>query len=77
MAVVEQVADALIGAERPVLLIGRGSRSQVAWDRRVRLAELLSASVIMSSRERAAFLTGQNYRLMWKHCVLSFAATST
>src|SRR5882757_6121032 len=42
---------------RPVLLIGRGSRSQVAWDQRVRLAELLGASVILSIRERAAFPT--------------------
>jgi thiamine pyrophosphate-dependent acetolactate synthase large subunit-like protein len=55
--VTERVADALIAAERPVLLIGRGSRGQAAWDRRVHLAELLGASVITSIRERAAFPT--------------------
>ena len=54
---VERIADALIAAERPVLLIGRGSRSQVAWDNRVRLAETLGASVLTSIRERAAFPT--------------------
>jgi thiamine pyrophosphate-dependent acetolactate synthase large subunit-like protein len=54
---VERIADALIAAERPVLLIGRGSRSQVAWDNRVRFAETLGASVLTSIRERAAFPT--------------------
>lgn len=54
---VEALADVLLGAERPVLLIGRGARTQDAWDNRVRLAELLGASVITSIRERAAFPT--------------------
>ncbi|MBI1201284.1 MAG: thiamine pyrophosphate-binding protein [Rhodopseudomonas sp.] len=55
--VIEAVAETLIAAERPLLLIGRGSRSQATWDRRVRLAELLGASVLTSIRERAAFPT--------------------
>jgi thiamine pyrophosphate-dependent acetolactate synthase large subunit-like protein len=55
--VLEAVADMLIAAERPLLLLGRGSRSQAAWDRRVRLAEALGASVLTSIRERACFPT--------------------
>lgn len=55
--VVDAVADLLLGAERPLLLIGRGGRSQTAWDNRVRLAETLGASVLTSIRERAAFPT--------------------
>jgi thiamine pyrophosphate-dependent acetolactate synthase large subunit-like protein len=54
---VERVADTLLAAERPLLLIGRGGRGQAAWDRRVRLAEILGASVLTSIRERAAFPT--------------------
>ena len=55
-ALVEAVADLLIGAERPLLLIGRSSRAQADWDRRVGLAEALGASVLTSIRERAAVL---------------------
>ena len=38
---VARAADALVAAERPVMMIGRVSRSQEDWDRRVRLAEML------------------------------------
>jgi thiamine pyrophosphate-dependent acetolactate synthase large subunit-like protein len=55
--VVESIADTLVAAEHPALLIGRGGRSQEAWDNRVRLAELLGASVLTSIRERASFPT--------------------
>ncbi|MGY8632067.1 thiamine pyrophosphate-binding protein [Bradyrhizobium sp. 14AA] len=54
---VEAVVDMLVRSKKPVLLIGRGCRSQLAWDNRVKLAELLGASVLTSIRERAAFPT--------------------
>jgi thiamine pyrophosphate-dependent acetolactate synthase large subunit-like protein len=55
--VVARAADLLIGAARPVIMIGRGSRRQDDWDRRVQLAELLGAPVLTSLRERASFPT--------------------
>lgn len=51
------LADLLAAAERPVLLMGRGSRRQDDWDRRVALAELTGAPVVTSLRERAVFPT--------------------
>ena len=38
-------------------MIGRASRRQDDWDRRVRLAELLGAPVLTSQRERSSFPT--------------------
>src|SRR4029078_5659687 len=55
--VVAQVAERIAGAKYPVFLFGRGSREISAWDRRVKLAELASASVLTSQRERAVFPT--------------------
>jgi thiamine pyrophosphate-dependent acetolactate synthase large subunit-like protein len=55
--VVTRVADMLLGAKRPLIMMGRVSRSQADWDRRVRLAELLGASVLTSLRDRSAFPT--------------------
>jgi len=52
-----QVAGRVAGAKHPVFLFGRGSREPSAWDRRIQLAELVSASVFTSQRERAAFPT--------------------
>jgi thiamine pyrophosphate-dependent acetolactate synthase large subunit-like protein len=54
---VEAVAELLVKAKNPLILFGRGGRSQQAWDRRVRLAELTGASVMTSIRERAVFPT--------------------
>lgn len=54
---VEAVAELLTNAKNPLLLMGRCSRDQAAWDRRVRLAELTGGSVMTSIRERAAFPT--------------------
>lgn len=54
---IAHVADLLANAERPVILLGRGSRSQEDWDRRVAMAELTGAAVITSLRERAIFPT--------------------
>ncbi|MYZ48473.1 thiamine pyrophosphate-binding protein, partial [Propylenella binzhouense] len=56
-ATVARVADLLLGAERPLILFGRGSRAQEDWDRRVRLAERLDTPVMTSLRERAVFPT--------------------
>ncbi|TSH90777.1 thiamine pyrophosphate-binding protein [Verticiella sediminum] len=54
---VRTIARALRGAKRPVLLIGRTSRSQEGWDARVRLAEFLSAQVLTDLRVAASFPT--------------------
>ena len=54
---VAEVARLLLAAKNPVLLMGRGSRAQDAWDRRVALAELLGTPVVTSLRERAVFPT--------------------
>jgi thiamine pyrophosphate-dependent acetolactate synthase large subunit-like protein len=56
-AQVQQVADRIAAAKNPVFLIGRVSRRQEDWDRRVQLAELAGASVLTSIRERSAFPT--------------------
>ncbi|MFN4283393.1 MAG: thiamine pyrophosphate-binding protein [Alphaproteobacteria bacterium] len=54
---VAEVARLLLAAKSPVLLMGRGSRAQDAWERRVALAELIGAPVVTSLRERAVFPT--------------------
>ena len=54
---VEQAADLLLGAGKVVILMGRVSRKQEDWDRRVRFAEMLDASVISDSKPAAAFPT--------------------
>ena len=41
-----EAADLLARAERPVILFGRGSRAQAAWERRVALAERLDAGML-------------------------------
>ncbi|MGP1613992.1 MAG: thiamine pyrophosphate-binding protein, partial [Pollutimonas bauzanensis] len=53
----EKLADVMLNAKNPLLLFGRGSRQQEAWNRRVELAELLGASVMTSIRDRAIFPT--------------------
>lgn len=54
---VEQVAELLLSAKRPLFLFGRGSRKQSDWERRVRLAEMAGASVLTSIHERSVFPT--------------------
>ncbi|QDM20788.1 thiamine pyrophosphate-binding protein [Tardiphaga sp. vice154] len=54
---IEAVAELLATARNPLILFGRGGRSQEAWDARVRLAELTGASVMTSIRERSVFPT--------------------
>lgn len=51
-------ALALIQSSRsPLILLGRASRDEAAWERRVRFAELLGAPVLTSIRERSVFPT--------------------
>jgi thiamine pyrophosphate-dependent acetolactate synthase large subunit-like protein len=53
----EEMARLLVGANRPLLLVGRVSRKVEDWDRRVRLAEALGAKVISELRAGAGFPT--------------------
>jgi len=52
---VRRAAQWLAGAERPLLMIGRVSRGQGAWEERVRLAEALGAVVLTDFKQGAAF----------------------
>ena len=54
---VEKAAALLLAAKNPVILMGRVSRSQEDWDRRVRLAELLGAAVCTDHKVGAQFPT--------------------
>lgn len=54
---VAELTEMLVRAERPILLMGRMSRSQEDWDRRVRFAEALGARVLTDLRVGAAFPT--------------------
>lgn len=54
---VAPAAERLAKAQRPVILIGRVSRSSADWALRVRLAELLGARVITDLRTGASFPT--------------------
>ncbi|WP_210235465.1 MULTISPECIES: thiamine pyrophosphate-binding protein [unclassified Mesorhizobium] len=56
-ATVSRIANLLNAATHPLFLIGRGSRSQADWDRRVELAEFFGATVVTSVLERAVFPT--------------------
>ena len=60
---IERAADLLVAAERPVILMGRSSRSQRSWDQRVRLAELLGAQVATDLKSAAVFPTGHGLHL--------------
>lgn len=61
---IEAVVDLLVNAKNPLLLFGRGSRSQTAWDNRVKLAELSGASVMTSIRERSIFPTNHDLHVV-------------
>jgi thiamine pyrophosphate-dependent acetolactate synthase large subunit-like protein len=56
-AVIDRAAAALRDAKRPVILAGRVSRSESAWDARVALAERLGARVVTDLKVGAAFPT--------------------
>jgi benzoylformate decarboxylase len=52
-----RVVKAIEKAKFPLILMGRVSRKQDAWDRRVRFAEAIGAAVWTSSNDPAAFPT--------------------
>ena len=54
---IERAASLLGRAERPVILLGRVSRSEDDWQRRVALAEALQAQVITDLKNPAGFPT--------------------
>ncbi|MFW3169732.1 thiamine pyrophosphate-binding protein [Geodermatophilus sp. CPCC 206100] len=54
---VAAAAELLAGAQRPVILAGRGSRDQAEWDRRIALAERLGAPVLTDLKVAAGFPT--------------------
>src|SRR5262249_20159491 len=57
LPLVQRAADRLRNAQSPLLLIGRASRSEEAWNTRVQLAELLGANVLTDLKVGAAFPT--------------------
>jgi thiamine pyrophosphate-dependent acetolactate synthase large subunit-like protein len=54
---VEKAAALLLSSKNPVILMGRVSRRQEDWDRRLRLAELLGAAVCTDHKVGAQFPT--------------------
>lgn len=55
--IVAQAAALLSKASRPVILMGRVTRSEAAWAERIKLAETLNAEVLTDLRVGAAFPT--------------------
>jgi len=55
--IVAQAAALLSKASRPVILMGRVTRSEAAWAERIQLAETLNAEVLTDLRVGAAFPT--------------------
>src|SRR5436190_23845350 len=56
-ALIEQAADALSAAKKPVILAGRVSRSVESWNARVALAEVINARVVTDLKIGASFPT--------------------
>ena len=56
-ASVLQALQAIDKAKFPLILMGRVSRKQADWDRRVRFAEAIGAAVLTSTNDPAAFPT--------------------
>ena len=56
-ALVRQAAELLARAERPVIMMGRGSRDPEAWAGRVALAEAIGARVMTDRKTGAVFPT--------------------
>jgi len=52
-----RAAQTIAKAKFPLILMGRVSRKQADWDRRVRFAEAIGAAVLTSSNDPAAFPT--------------------
>lgn len=56
-ASVRRIAERLSESKKPVILAGRVSRAEDAWQKRVRLAERLGATVMTDLKQPAAFPT--------------------
>ncbi len=56
-AAVLEVLKAIDNAKFPLILMGRLSRKQADWDRRVQFAEAIGAAVLTSSNDAASFPT--------------------
>ncbi len=56
-AALAAAAELLNKAERPVVMVGRSSRDEAAWARRVQLAEALDATVLTDPKTGATFPT--------------------
>ncbi len=52
---IQEIADIMTAAERPLIMMGRVSRGSDDWDRRVRLAEALGAVVFTDLHTSSAF----------------------
>ena len=69
---VDEAASLLAGAKRPLMLCGRGARSDQAWQARLKLAERLGALVMSDLKTGAMFPTDHP-----AHIVPPFNALST
>ncbi len=69
---VDEAASLFAGAKRPLMLCGRGARSDHAWQARIRLAERLGALVMSDLKTGAQFPTDHP-----AHIVPPFNALST
>lgn len=76
-ATVARAASLLASARRPVLMVGRTSRSRQAWDDRVRLAERLGARVVTDLKSPAAFPTSHPLHVRGLTLRISAAALET
>ena len=56
-AAVQRAVELLSNAKRPLIMIGRGRRSQAAWDARLRLVERLGAVVLTDLKTASMFPT--------------------
>jgi thiamine pyrophosphate-dependent acetolactate synthase large subunit-like protein len=75
-AALREAAGLLDGAQRPLILMGRVSRSQEAWDARVALAEALQAEVVTDLKVGAAFPTDHPLHVDAPSVILSSAAAA-
>jgi thiamine pyrophosphate-dependent acetolactate synthase large subunit-like protein len=58
-------ARLLVSAERPVLLVGRATRTDDGWSEVVELAELLGAAVLTDLKSEASFPTNHPLHQAW------------
>ena len=61
---VQEAAQLLVGAKKPVILMGHVSRGIDDWNARIELAEALGAAVLTDMKTAAAFPTGHPLHLV-------------